>query len=125
MRSFRHHGIDFDFHARGSASHWEYDISRLGYNYRIPDINCALGISQLKKSAGWLARRKELAALYSEALKTIPCVEIPSVRDDCDPAWHLYVVRLNLGRLRVTRAEAFAALRAENIGVNVQYIPIP
>lgn len=125
MRSFRHHGIDFDFQERGERQSWEYDINSLGYNYRIPDINCALGISQLKKSVTWLARRKELVALYTELLKDVPCVETPHVRGDCDPAWHLYVVRLNLERLCATRGEVFTALRAENIGVNVHYIPIP
>lgn len=125
MRSFRHHGIDLDLHARGTSNSWEYDVIALGFNYRIPDINCALGISQLRKLDAWIARRRQIAAAYDEALAGCPMLDLPRERAGCKSAWHLYVVRLNLSRIRVDRARVFAALRAENIGVNVHYIPIP
>jgi perosamine synthetase len=124
-RSLRHHGIDFDLHARNQGSSWEYDVVSLGYNYRIPDINCALGTSQLNKLDGWIRRRRELVVQYREALADLPMLELPEERAGCESAWHLYVVRLRLDRLTVSRAQVFAALRAENIGVNVHYIPIP
>lgn len=125
IRSFRHHGIDFDLHTRGKRNSWEYDVVALGFNYRIPDINCALGISQLTKLKGWLARRRAIVAAYREALMDLPMLQLPEERPGCASAWHLYVVRLNPETLKVSRGQVFAALRAENIGVNVHYIPIP
>lgn len=125
MRSFRTHGIDLDFHQRAESNLWLYDVITLGYNYRLPDMNCALGLSQLAKLNGWLARRREIAARYAEAFASVMEIEMPVVIPDCEPAWHLYVVRLHLERLRVGRPEIFRALRAENIGINVHYIPIP
>ena len=125
MRSFRHHGIDFDLHKRGKINSWEYDVVALGFNYRIPDINCALGISQLSKLPRWLERRRAIVAAYHEALTDLPMLQLPEERPGCTSAWHLYVVRLNPESLTASRAQVFAALRAENIGVNVHYIPIP
>jgi perosamine synthetase len=125
MRSFRTHGVDLDFHQRAEANLWLYDVVALGYNYRLPDTSCALGLSQLAKLNGWLKRRREIAARYTDSLGSLVGLELPVVIADCEPAWHLYVIRLNLGRLRGGRAEIFRALRAENIGVNVHYIPIP
>jgi len=124
-RSLRHHGIDLDLHARNQGNSWEYDVVALGYNYRIPDINCALGISQLRRLDAWIARRRALVAAYREALADLPMLELPQERQDCESAWHLFVVRLRSETVTVTRAQLFAALRAENIGVNVHYIPIP
>ena len=125
MRSFRHHGIDFDLHARRQTNSWEYDIRTLGFNYRIPDINCALGITQLAKLDRWLARRRAIAAAYQDALGSLAMLQLPEQRHDCYSAWHLYVIRLNAETISVPRSRVFAALRAENIGVNVHYIPIP
>lgn len=125
LRSFRHHGIDLDFHKRNLGQTWQYDIVTLGFNYRIPDINCALGTAQMQKLPSWLKRRREIAAAYTKALGDLDTIDIPTEQIGCDPAWHLYVIRLNLDRLSVGRKEFFAALRAENIGVNVHYIPIP
>ena len=124
MRSFRHHGIDVDLHKRNVANLWVYDVVNLGHNYRIPDVNCALGISQLRKLDSWLARRREIAERYNRAFSNLPQVETPFVMPDCVPAWHLYVIRLNLDMVRVRRETIYKALRAENIGVNVHYIPI-
>ena len=125
VRSFRHHGIDVDLHARNKTNSWEYDIVDLGFNYRLPDINCALGISQLAKSDRWLEQRRAIAGRYHEALRSVPMLQLPEQRADCLSAWHLYVVRLNLDTITASRSQVFAALRAENIGVNVHYIPIP
>lgn len=125
VRSFRHHGIDLDLHARHRGQSWEYDVVKLGFNYRMPDINCALGTSQLAKLAGWLDRRRELAASYRQALADLAMVQLPVEREGCASAWHLYPVRLHLETLKASRAQVFAALKAENIGVNVHYIPIP
>jgi perosamine synthetase len=97
----------------------------LGFNYRLTDFQCALARSQLAKLGGWLARRREIAAIYDRALGGFEEVERPVVADQCEPAWHLYVIRLRLDRLKADRGEIFRALRAENIGVNVHYVPVP
>ncbi len=124
MRAFRSHGITTDFRQRAEAGSWVYEMVDLGYNYRLPDLNCALGLSQLGKLEQWLARRRAIAARYTTTFASLPAVELLEVLPDSEPAWHLFVVQLNLERLRVGRQAVFAALRAENIGVNVHYIPV-
>jgi perosamine synthetase len=96
----------------------------LGFNYRLTDIACALGLSQLEKLAANLARRREIAARYTAAFRDLPAIVVPTVRDGVVPAWHLYPVRLKLEMLSAGRGEIFRALRAENIGVTVHYIPV-
>lgn len=125
LRIFRNHGITSDHRRRERSGSWFYEMVELGYNYRLTDIQCALGMSQLKKLDAWVARRRAIAAQYSAAFARIPEVEPPTVLPDREPSWHLYVIRLNLEHLRVGRGEVFRALRAENIGVNVHYIPVP
>jgi perosamine synthetase len=124
-RSFRHHGIDIDLHARARSDSFEYDVTSLGFNYRITDISCALGCSQMTKLESWIARRRAITAMYCKGLAQNAMLELPTERADCRSAWHLYVVRLNLDMLKVSRREIFAAMRGENIGVNVHYMPIP
>jgi UDP-4-amino-4,6-dideoxy-N-acetyl-beta-L-altrosamine transaminase len=124
-RAFRNHGITTDARERANAGSWVYQMVDLGYNYRLTDFQCALGRSQLKKLPTWLLRRQEIAARYTSALASLAEVSTPTVLPDRDSAWHLYPIRLNLPRLRVDRSCVFTALRAENIGVNVHYIPVP
>ena len=121
LRRFRNHGISTELAERRD---WTYAMVELGYNYRLTDIAAALGSSQIRRLESFLARRRELAARYLERLADHPAVELPAVAADADPAWHFLFVRLRLDRLRVDRATVFHALRAENIGVNVHYIPV-
>jgi dTDP-4-amino-4,6-dideoxygalactose transaminase len=114
-----------DARQREATGAWHYDIVELGFNYRLTDLQCALGRAQLPRLGGWIGRRREIAAQYRDALQAEPAIELPSVRADRESAWHLYVIRLQLDRLRVGRGDVFRALRAENIGVNVHYIPVP
>jgi perosamine synthetase len=125
VRRFRNHGIVDDYRRRAAAATWFYEMEDLGNNYRLTDFQSALGLSQLRKLSSWVARRRALAARYDAALGDIAEIELPQVQSDRESAWHLYVIRLHLDRLRVGRAQFFAALRAENIGVNVHYIPVP
>jgi perosamine synthetase len=125
MRVFRNHGITTDARQREAVGSWFYEMTDLGHNYRLTDFQCALGLSQLRKLPSWLARRRAIAARYTATFSTMPEIEPPTVLPDREPAWHLYVIRLNLEHLRVGRAEVFRALRAENIGVSVHYIPVP
>jgi perosamine synthetase len=124
LRRFRNHGISSEAHERQKAGQWFYEMVLLGFNYRLTDIACALGLSQLEKLDANLARRREIAAQYSAAFRELPAIEVPAVREGVNPAWHLYPVRLKLEMLSTGRGEIFRALRAENIGVNVHYIPV-
>jgi perosamine synthetase len=124
MRIFRSHGIGQDPHQRQQQNSWFYEMSELGYNYRLSDIQCALGLSQLSKLAQSVARRQEIAAAYEAALAEVAGVHPLAVRDDVSHAYHLYVVQLDTEALGVDRGQMFRALRAEGIGVNVHYIPV-
>ena len=124
LRRFRNHGISSEARQRQASGQWYYEMVLLGYNYRLTDIACALGLSQLKKIAGNLARRREIAATYTSAFDGLAGLLPPAGRAEANPAWHLYPIRLDLAQLTVRRAEIFRALRAENIGINVHYIPV-
>ena len=125
LRLLRNHGVTSDHRQREAAGSWFYEMVELGYNYRLTDFQCALGEKQLEKLSAWIARRREIATLYTAAFRTIPEIEPPTVLPDRESAWHLYTVRFRLEHLRAGRLELFRALRAENIGVNVHYIPVP
>ena len=124
LRRFRNHGISSDARQRQSAGQWHYEMVLLGFNYRLTDIACALGLQQMKKLETNLARRRQIAARYAAEFDNMPGVFPPRTRRDVNPAWHLYPIRLDLSKLSAGRAEVFQALRAENIGVNVHYIPV-
>jgi perosamine synthetase len=124
LRKFRNHGIGSEARERQAQGQWHYEMVLLGFNYRLTDIACALGLKQLSKLESNLARRREIAAKYNETLCSVSGITLPSVQDHVLPAWHLYPVRLDLAPLPAGRAEIFQALRAENIGVNVHYIPV-
>jgi UDP-4-amino-4,6-dideoxy-N-acetyl-beta-L-altrosamine transaminase len=124
MRQFRNHGITSDHRQRAVTGGWFYEMVDLGFNYRLPDLNCALGLSQLARLDAWLARRRAIAACCGAAFADLPGLTVQAVPPGVEPAWHLYPVQLNLAALRVGRAEVFAALRAEGLGVNVHYIPV-
>jgi len=124
LRRFRNHGISSAARQRQNAGQWHYEMVLLGFNYRLPDFACALGIEQLKRLDANLQRRREIAVTYTKAFGEIPGVVSPAVRSGANPAWHLYPLRLDLEKLTADRAQIFRALRAENIGVNVHYIPV-
>ncbi len=110
-----------------NSNPWYYEMQELGYNYRITDFQCALGISQLKKLDKFLERRREIANQYNEAFKEISELTIPITNYQSSitkSAWHIYVIRLELDKLKATRKKIFEALRAKNIGVQVHYIPV-
>jgi len=124
LRRFRNHGISSDARQRQSAGQWHYEMVLLGFNYRLTDIACALGIQQLKKLEANLSRRRQIAERYTSAFRQMSEVMAPLVRPDVNPAWHLYPIRIDRAKLTADRGQVFKALRAENIGVNVHYIPV-
>ena len=121
LRVFRHHGIVKD---NPDIGPWHYEIQEPGYNFRITDFQCALGISQLKKLERFVARRREIAARYNEAFAEMEEIIIQPESADVKAAYHIYVIQIRTELLKVGRREIFEALRAENIGVNVHYVPV-
>ena len=121
LRRFRNHGISSELTARHD---WTYAMVELGYNYRLTDVAAALGSAQIERLGTFLARRRALAARYYERLADHPMLDLPAVAPNVEPAWHFLFARLRLDRLRVGRGDVYRALRAENIGVNVHYIPV-
>ncbi len=124
MQRFRNHGFTRDHHQRAEAGSWFYEMTELGYNYRLTDFQCALGLGQLSKLDGWVARRRQIAAGYDRAFAELPGLRPLGTRHGASHARHLYVIRLKRELLGVDRAEVFAALRAKGIGVGVHYIPV-
>jgi perosamine synthetase len=124
MRMFRNHGISTDHRQRAERGSFYYEMTTLGYNYRITDIQCALGLSQLKKLPAFVHRRQEIAARYDEAFSVLEGIAPVQVREDRVSAYHLYPVQCYFEAFGLTRETIYAALRAENIGVNVHYLPV-
>lgn len=124
LRSLRAHGIASDFRNREAQGTWEYDQVELGFNYRISDISCALGISQVAKQPQWLQRRRAIAQTYNEAIGEMPGVRSQYEPEDRLSAWHLYPVCIDEGDVEKRRRDAFQILRASGIGVNVHYRPV-
>jgi perosamine synthetase len=124
LRRFRNHGITSDARQRQRDGQARYEMVLLGFNYRLTDIASALGLRQLTKLEHNLARRRQIAARYSTAFHPMRGLAPPQVRHDVNPAWHLYPIRLELEGLSADRDRIAGALRAENIGVNVHYVPV-
>jgi perosamine synthetase len=125
MNIFRSHGITRDKYMMNEYhGPWYYEQIDLGYNYRITDIQCALGISQMNKIDKFINRRREIVKKYNEVFKNIEEIHIPHEADFSNSGWHIYLIKLSLEKLTCTRKEIFEALQAENIGVNVHYIPV-
>jgi len=123
LRRLRNHGIDTDFRQRETAGTWEYDVVELGYNFRLSDINAALGASQVTKVPAWVERRRELARRYRHLLADLPLATL-NEPNDVVASWHLFPVLLDTGDGVPARSEVFAALRGAGIGVNVHYRPL-
>lgn len=124
MRSFRNHGITTDFRERQKGSVHCYSMEHLGFNYRITDIQCALGVSQLKKLARFTRRRNDIANFYRTLLEDIPFVRPLEADPNLGHAYHLFVVKWDAAEAGCTRDEAFRQLKSRGIGTNVHYLPV-
>lgn len=121
LKIFRQHGIVRDVNA---GQPWHYEIPYLGYNFRLTDFQCALGISQLNKLDHFVARRREITAKYNEAFADMKEIITPIEEEYVKAAYHIYIIQLRTEKIKAGRQEVFEALRAENIGVNVHYLPV-
>lgn len=119
VRIFRNHGITTDFRQRETAGVADYDMQSLGYNCRLPDTACALGLTQLAKLPGWIERRYAIARRYHEAFDNSATVRPLSLRSGRTHGYHLFVVRVQGDRDRT-----FRELRAAGVGANVHYKPV-
>lgn len=122
---FRTHGItrDQELMDKESEGGWYYQQVDLGYNYRITDMQAALLCSQLDKLDMFATRRKELVKRYDEAFGSMPEIVVQKEIPESDSVRHLYILQLDLDKLKCGRKEIFEALQAEGVGVNVHYIP--
>ncbi len=118
---FRTHGItrDPELLSRDEGS-WYYEQIALGYNYRITDVQCALGVSQMRRLDDFVAKRREIAKRYDKAFAANPNIVVPFQKEGCNNSYHLYVIQVK----NVNRRQVFEELRALGIGVNVHYIPV-
>ncbi|MBI5701709.1 UDP-4-amino-4,6-dideoxy-N-acetyl-beta-L-altrosamine transaminase [Candidatus Saganbacteria bacterium] len=118
---FRTHGITRDpkIMKNNNEGDWYYEMQYLGYNYRLTDFQCALGIRQMDKLEGFVARRREIAGKYNQAFRDIDGIGLPVEKEQVKSSWHLYPIQIKNNRRKV-----FEDLRSEGIGGNVHYIPV-
>lgn len=125
LLQFRSHGITREPNKLiENHGPWYYEMQFLGFNYRMTDIQAALGASQLKKIDKFVDLRKKYVSMYNDAFKEIDEIQIPYQDPKGLSSWHLYIIRLDLEKLSGNRKDIFEALLKENIGVNVHYIPV-
>ncbi|MDU9033839.1 UDP-4-amino-4,6-dideoxy-N-acetyl-beta-L-altrosamine transaminase [Pseudomonas corrugata] len=125
LQRLRSHGMTRDAGQMTESSHgpWYYQQVELGFNYRMTDLQAALGLSQTNKLDGFIARRRELAARYHLLLDGLS-LTLPGTQPEAESAWHLYVVRLRLADITLSHRQVFEGLRTAGIGVNLHYIPV-
>lgn len=135
-RTLRSHGIVRDPAAFvigaddaivGERGPWSYEMQELGYNYRLTDMQCALGLSQLRRLDDFIARRREIVAAYNAAFSDLDWLQTPGLRTAADAAttsWHLYSVQIDFSVLGRTRSHVMAQLRTAGVGTQVLYIPV-
>jgi dTDP-4-amino-4,6-dideoxygalactose transaminase len=135
-RRLRSHGVERQrFLGLGADSEpafaergpWYYEMQELGFNYRLTDIQCALGLSQLSRLESFIARRREIVASYNAAFDGIPWLTTPRVVPPAHPdhvSWHLYTLQVDFRALGRTRTKVMAALREQGVATQVLYIPV-
>ncbi len=125
MARLRTHGITKDpkqMH-NPSAGPWYYEQLELGYNYRMTDLQAALGLSQLKRLDDFVTRRNEIAKRYDKLLGDLP-LKRTQIISEAYSSWHLYPIRVQLDRIKVSHHQVFEAMRKADIGVNLHYMPV-
>ncbi|MBI5827517.1 MAG: UDP-4-amino-4,6-dideoxy-N-acetyl-beta-L-altrosamine transaminase [Deltaproteobacteria bacterium] len=126
LKLLRSHGVTKDGgkFMTGNAPPWHYEMHELGYNYRLSDIQCALGISQMKKIERFIERRTRIAELYTSILSRYPFIKLPVVSSGFRSAYHLYPVRIAFDEIGVCKAEWFEMMKKIGVNLQVHYIPV-
>jgi UDP-4-amino-4,6-dideoxy-N-acetyl-beta-L-altrosamine transaminase len=126
LQLFRTHGItrDADRFVGANEGPWYYEMQELGYNYRVTDFQCALGLSQLSKLDRFVERRREIASIYTRVFQDLPGIRLPIERPDTRSSYHLYPIQILPAVIGKSRRQVFSELREAGVGVNVHYIPI-
>lgn len=125
MRMMSLHGISHDAWKRYSKEgSWYYEVHHPGFKYNLTDIAAAIGIEQLKKCERFSAARTRIATMYNDAFSDLPEIQRPSVAPEVQHAWHLYVIQLELDRLRIDRKQFIELLAEKGIGTSVHFIPL-
>ncbi len=125
MRNLSLHGMSRDAWTRYTAQgSWYYEVVAPGYKYNMTDISAALGLHQLRRLEQFNETRARYAEMFTEAFGAMPQVQTPHVRAEVEHVWHLYVLRLTPGALKIDRAQFIDELKAENIGASVHFIPV-
>lgn len=134
LRELRSHGLtrrssafqnkELAFDADGKPNPWYYELQEVGYNYRLSDINCALGAAQLTRLSHFVKRRAALVDFYDTALAELAPMVRPQARTSGEPGWHLYTARIDFAALGKTRATVMRELQAAGVGTQVHYIPV-
>jgi dTDP-4-amino-4,6-dideoxygalactose transaminase len=126
MRVLSLHGISHDaWERQGAKDTWDYDVVECGFKYNMSDISAAIGLVQLTRIDEMNARRAAIAHAYNEAFAGMARLELPPDSSIATHAWQLYILRLNLDRLRVDRSQFIAEMRRRGIGCSVHFKPIP
>lgn len=125
LKLLRSHGVtrDSDLMKYKPEGDWYYEQVGLGYNYRITDMQCALGLSQLTRLDSYIAKRQEKAENYIKGLEGLP-LKLQVIQDGCLSAYHLFVIEVDSNKTKRSQGELYDYLREKGIGVNVHYIPV-
>jgi dTDP-4-amino-4,6-dideoxygalactose transaminase len=125
VRRLSNHGMSRDAWKRYSAEgSWYYEVVEAGFKYNMTDLQASLGLHQLAKQPAFQARRAAVVAAYQAGLGDLAALQLPSARPEVGHAWHLYVIRLRPGALRIGRAQVIEELKRRNIGASVHFIPL-
>ncbi|MCX7048339.1 MAG: UDP-4-amino-4,6-dideoxy-N-acetyl-beta-L-altrosamine transaminase [Candidatus Sumerlaeota bacterium] len=127
LRIFRNHGMTKDAARLSNPDEgpWYYEMQELGFNYRIPDMNCALGLSQMGKLDRFIKRRREIAAMYFEQLSDLRHISLPPAEALKRSAWHIFCLHIDYAALGKSRKQVGAQLTAAGVGTQVHYYPVP
>ena len=125
LKLYRSHGItrDADLMTQGADGPWYYQQIELGFNYRMTDLQAALGCSQMDSLDEFVARRRYLVKRYNEKLKELP-LRTPYQDEATNPSWHIYIIRVDFTKVTLSKKEIFARMRDRGIALNLHYIPV-
>lgn len=122
--NLRSHGVLRNNFLKKKYGSWFYSMENLGYNYRMPDINASLGISQLKKINKFIRKRKSIAKMYFKGFKDNKNLILPHIEQFCDHSFHLFPIQIKFKHLKISKIKFFEIMKTKNINLQVHYIPV-